>query len=259
MQKYRAVFLFAFQHALKNYRALIGLSIFLITCLVIFAHLWKVGAMRMGSFGLDPKELLWYTAFNQWVLIAMPDMHEDMEQDLKSGKLAYLLPRPISYLGSTFMEGLGALSARLLVLGVVSFSFTWIRSEGMPFDLISFPFLIAVGFLSGCVGILFKMAIGVSAFWLHQVEPFHWVWEKMLFMLGGLMLPLTIYPEWLQKIARFTPFPAILGDRSSMAIHFTWAHLFILTLLLVFWGLIAASLTTFLYRKSLKIVHIEGG
>lgn len=258
-QKYFAVFKFAFIHSLRNYKTLIGLSIFLITCLVIFAHLWKVAAAKIGAINLLPDQLLWYIAFNEWVLISLPDVQEDIEEDLRSGRLAYLLPRPISYLCAIFVEGLGVLSARLMVLGLVTFTFTWIRAGDIPFSLSAFPITIAIGLLAGCIGVIFKMLVGVSAFWVQQVEPFHWIWEKLLFTLGGLMLPLVVYPQWLQQIARFTPFPAILGDRSALAFDFTWSHVLNITSILLFWGILGSYCLVVLYRKGLRIVNIEGG
>lgn len=258
-QKYLTVFRFAFIHTLRNYKALVGLNIFLITCLVIFAHLWKVAAAKIGAIHLHPDQLLWYIAFNEWVLIALPDMQEDIEEDLRSGRLAYLLPRPISYLWSVFVEGLGILCARLIILGLVTFIFTWVRAGGIPFSWSAFLIAITIGVLAGCVGVIFKMLVGVSAFWVQQVEPFHWIWEKLLFTLGGLMLPLAVYPQWLQKIAHFTPFPAILGDRSALAIDFTWTSAFSITNILLFWGLLGTCFLILLYRKGLQIVNIEGG
>lgn len=259
IQKYLTVLKFSFLHTLLNYKALVGLSIFLLTCLIIFAHLWKVAAAKIGAIHLDPDQLFWYIAFNEWVLVSLPDAQDDIEEDLRTGRLAYLLPRPISYLGSTFVEGLGVLAARLVVLGFVTFVFTWVRAEGVPFGWGAFFTMIGIGVIAGCVGVVFKMVIGISAFWVQQVDPFHWVWEKLLFTLGGLMLPLIVYPKWLQKIARFTPFPAILGDRSSLAIHFNWGDLVSLTSALLFWGALGSCCLLLLYRKGLRIVNVEGG
>lgn len=258
-QKYFTVFKFAFIHSLLNYKALVGLSIFLITCLVIFAHLWKVAAAKIGAIDLQPDQLLWYIAFNEWVLISLPDVQEDIEEDLRSGRFAYLLPRPISYLWAIFVEGLGVLSAHLMVLGLVTFIFTWIRAGNIPFSVSTFPITVAIGWLAGCIGVIFKMLVGVSAFWIQQVEPFHWIWEKLLFTLGGLMLPLVVYPQWLQQIAHFTPFPAILGDRSALAIDFTWSNVFNITSILLFWAILGCCCLVVLYRKGLRIVNIEGG
>ena len=73
------------------------------------------------------------------------------------------------------------------------------------------------------------------------------------------MLPLAVYPEWLQKIAHFTPFPAILGDRSALAINFTWSSALSIINVLLFWGILGSACLILLYRKGLRIVNIEGG
>lgn len=259
MEKYIKVFSLTMIHSLKNYKALIGLSIFLITCLLIFAHIWKIAAGNIGVTDFQPSQLLWYIAFNEWILVSLPDIQEDMEQDLRSGRLAYLLPRPISYLGSVFSEGLGILCTNLLILGIVTFSFTWFQTGNLPFELSAFPIVIGIGLLAGCVGVIFQILVGLSAFWLEQVGPFHWIWEKFLFTLGGLMLPLAVYPIWLQKIANFTPFPAILGQRSALAIHFNIHDALQVTGSLIFWGFLGISCLILLYRKGLRIVNVEGG
>jgi ABC-2 type transport system permease protein len=259
IEKYFAVFKLSFLHSLKNYKALIGLSIFLITCLIIFANLWKFAAAKAGVVVFNPEQLLWYIAFNEWVLVSIPDIEEGMESDLRSGRLAYLLPRPISYLGSAFAEALGTLSINLFVLGSVTFLFTWWQVGALPFEPIGMLVSIVFGIAAGVIAVLFQMLIGLSAFWLHEVSPIYWIWEKLLFMLGGLMLPLTLYPQWIQTLAHFTPFPVILGERSALAIEFNFYNVFVLACSLVGWGVMVLILITFFYRKGLRILNIEGG
>jgi len=257
--KYRTIFTLAIIQSLKNYKGLIGLNLFLITCLLVFAHLWKVAALKLDVAHLDPDALLWYIALNEWVLIAIPDLQYEIEQDCRSGRLAYLLPRPISYLGTAFFEGLGVLSVNLISLGLVAFLFTWWRIGTFPFSLSSLTILLILGLLSATVGMIFKMIVGISAFWLQEVGPFDWLWEKMLFALGGLILPLAAYPLWIQKVAYCTPFPAILGQRSALALDFTLTPLLHVTASLLFWGLLGLILMTLLYRRGLKILNLEGG
>lgn len=258
-RKYLTIFKLSAFYTLRNYKALFGLSIFLITCLLIFSNLWKVAAARIGGVDLQPEKLLWYIAFNEWLLISLPDVHEEMEQDLRSGKLAYLLPRPISYLVSVFFEGLGALCVNLVTLGIVAFSFTWLAIGTMPFSLGAFAITFALGVLAGCVGLVFQMLIGISAFWLNQVSPFYWIWEKLLFTFGGLLIPLAVYPTWLQTIANLTPFPSILGQRSALALHFSSSDVFSVTSSLLCWGFLATFFLVLLYKRGLKIVSIGGG
>jgi ABC-2 type transport system permease protein len=253
MGKYLFIFRLSLLQALKRKNALFGLSLFLLTCLIIFAHIWKLAAAQLNASHLDPNQLLWYIALNEWVLISIPDIQVDMERDLKSGKLTYLLPRPISYLGATFAEALGPLIANLLTLGLVAFAFAWLRTGFFPPYI---PLFILFALFSSLLCLLFQMVIGLSAFWLREVTPIQWIWEKFLFAFGGLILPLSVYPLWLQKIALFTPFPAILGQRSAQVLDFTP---FNLLSSLTLWTFLSLLLLTLLYKRGLKILNHEGG
>jgi ABC-2 type transport system permease protein len=259
MLKYFIFFHLGLIHTARNYKALIGLCIFLMTCLIIFDHLWKISVPQTGDLTFNAKHLLWYIAFNEWILISIPDIQIDMEHDFRSGRLSYLLPRPISYLGSAFAESLGVFFINFIVLGIVSFLFTYHAIENIPFDFSILVINIALGFLAGCVGMIFKMIVGLSAFWLQEVGPILWLWEKLLFMFGGLLLPLSIYPSWIRNIAVWTPFPAILGERSALALDFSSSEFFFVFIALLSWGIIGLSCLIYLYRKGLRIINVEGG
>lgn len=259
LQKYFFLYRLSLIHSLKNYKEILGLSIFLIACMIIFANLWKVVSARAGAPVFDPVQLLWYIAFNEWVLVSLPDVEDTIEKDLRSGRLAYLLLRPISYLGSTFAEAMGALTINLTILGAVTFAFTWLSTGGLPFSSFGFGISLLAGILSGTLGVIFLMLVGLTAFWMQEVGPFYWVFEKLLFMLGGLILPLAVYPLWLQALAKWTPFPAILGQRSALALDFSPNQIVTLFTDLTSWIILGIILLLFLFRKGLRILSIEGG
>lgn len=258
LSKYWALVQLSMVQGLKNYKVLIGQCIFLTACLVIFAHLWRLATAKSGTvFSAD--QLLWYIAFNEWVLISLPDIYNSMEQELRTGRLAYLLPRPISYLGAKFSEGLGTLLLHLAILGPLTFFLTWLWTDTIPFSLSTFLISVALGLLAGCVGIIFQMIVGLSAFWLQEVSPVYWMWEKFLFVFGGIILPLTTYPLWMQKIAAWTPFPPILGERSTLAIQYDATHTIALIGSLFLWGVIGYFFLYLIYQRGLRILNIEGG
>ncbi len=259
MNKYFTIFMLSVKHSLRNVKGLVGLSIFLITCLLIFAHLWKFAAAKSGVVGLDPDQLLWYIAFNEWVLVSIPDVQDDMAQDLHSGRLAYLLPRPMSYLGGTFCEALGTACVNLTMLGAVTFLFTWANVGGLPFHPSGLPLIFILGVMACSVAIIFQMLVGLSALWLSDATPLFWIWEKSLFMLGGLILPLTVYPQWLQTVASLTPFPGILGQRSALALDYSVQNVVSVASLLIIWAAIGLVALMMLYRRGLRILNIEGG
>lgn len=259
MQKYLTIYLFSCIHTLKNYKALIGLGIFLITCLIIFANLWKLVSKRIGTIDLDEQKLLWYIALNEWVLISLPDIQEEIEQDLKTGRLSYVLSRPISYLGSVFAEALGVLSVNLLFLGIIAFAFTWWQAGEMPFSMLNLFLTLLFALLAGVIGIIFLMSIGLTSFWITEVTPIFWIWEKLLFMLGGLILPLAAYPSWIQSIASWTPFPILLGDRSALFLSFTPGDLSHFTIVMLSWAGVGLFFLLILYKRGMRILNIEGG
>ncbi len=110
IDKYWAVFALHFIQGAKNSKALIGTSIFLLTCLVIFAHIWQAASHHAEIARYAPELLLWYIAFNQWILVASQDINIEIQEELQTGSLAYSMIRPISYLGMKFTQGLGRLS-----------------------------------------------------------------------------------------------------------------------------------------------------
>jgi ABC-2 type transport system permease protein len=98
---------------------------------------------------------------------------------------------------------------------------------------------------------------GLTAFWLGDVTPLFWVWQKLLFILGGLMLPLAIYPEWLQRVAWLTPFPSLLAGPAEFMIGAGdgwW-----LALRLSAWAFAIALLARVLFRRAVRTLQVNGG
>lgn len=257
--KYLAIIWVSFSQGLKTYKVLLGQCIFLITCIIIFANLWKIAVRNGGTISFTADQLLWYIAFNEWIIIAIPDIQNSMEHELRSGRLAYLLLRPISYLGAKFAEGTGILLLHLSVLGPIAFLLSWFWTETIPFSTGTFVIALLLGIVAGFVGLIFQMIVGLTAFWLHEVAPITWIWEKFMLVFGGIMLPLTTYPIWMQWIAEWTPFPAILGGRSALVINPNAFKLAWFTGLLILWFLIGCICLRLLFRKGLRILNIEGG
>nr|QQZ49148.1 hypothetical protein JKL49_18675 [Phenylobacterium glaciei] len=61
--------------------------------------------------------------------------------------------------------------------------------------------------LAVTVGMLLYALAGLCAFWTRRILPVMLVIQKLMFLLGGLFAPITLYPDWLRKIAEATPSP----------------------------------------------------
>ena len=78
--------------------------------------------------------------------------------------------------------------------------------------------------ISALLILLWHLQIGYAAAWLGVSAPTFWVWQKCLFVLGGLIMPLTIYPASLGAIARASPFAAMLFAPGSLMLNDRPAH-----------------------------------
>jgi len=62
--------------------------------------------------------------------------------------------------------------------------------------------------------------IGLSAFWMEEVAPIVWIYQKLMFTVGGLFLPLEFFPQWLRSIAEWLPFRFITNAPARAFVAF---------------------------------------
>jgi ABC-2 type transport system permease protein len=164
----------------------------------------------------------------------------------------------VSFVGAAFAEGLGLIAVRAPVLGAIAFAcasaFTaWIPPASVFLRVVPFG-LAAIAVITGL-----HLGIGLLAFWLQDATPVYWLWQKLLFVLGGLMLPLEVYPAFVQTAAAFTPFPSLLGRPASFVLSGAGADVWALALDLALWSALTALGVSWLFRRAATALTINGG
>jgi ABC-2 type transport system permease protein len=249
----------SFRQTLAQRAAWVGRAVFLVLILIVFSRLWLAVEQAGGLGGTSARDMLWYLAITEWIVIGLPLTHLSIEQDVRSGDIAALLPRPLPWIAVKVAEGLGSLAVRLLALGVTGFAGAWVLAGGLPREPGGLLLALPLGVLAGVLGTLFHALVGLSSFWMTDCSPVHWVFQKLCFLLGGLILPLAIYPGWLRAAAEVTPFAAMLSGPGRMALGFDLALAFETAARLVVWTGIAALLTAFFWRRALRRLDVGGG
>jgi ABC-2 type transport system permease protein len=255
--KYGAVARVAMAEARQTRGELYGRMAFFAVILGVFWSLWQ--ATREAGLPIgDPTRLVWYLAITEWVLLSAPVQHLDLQGAIRRGDVAYQLGRPISYVGATFSGALGVLVARAPWLAGTAFVCALTLTGWVP----PARTLVAVGLFgllaSGLLTALY-LGIGLLAFWLEDVSPVFWVWQKLLFVLGGLMLPLHLYPELMQRIALLTPFPVLLSGPGSLVLAEDGMALGLLAGRLAVWGVVTGVILRWLYRQASARLLLNGG
>jgi ABC-2 type transport system permease protein len=101
--------------------------------------------------------------------------------------------------------------------------------------------------------------IGLSAFAVEDVSAFTWIYQKLAFIFGGMLIPLDFYPAWLQVIAKAMPFAsAIYGPARLFVTPNAGLFINVMSLQLI-WILVLGILLAVVYRRGLAQLTVNGG
>lgn len=256
--KYAAFARIAMIRARRERGELYGRVVFFAIVLGVFSSLWRAVAETGMPIAASQHALVWYLAGTEWILLSAPPIHLDIQDALRRGDVVYQLGRPASYVGAEFAAALGLLAVRVPVLGVTAFVCAFAFTGWTPPPaaiLVIVPFALAATTLMTAI----HLWIGLLGFWLQDVSPLYWVWQKLAFILGGLMLPLALYPAFVQRIAAVTPFPALLGGPASFVLGQDAVEPAALGLRLVFWSAATAALIAWTFRRATAALTVNGG
>jgi len=179
----------------------------------VFVSLWRAvyavgGQGTIAGFRLS--QVIWYLAMTETVILSGSRIFEEISAAVKSGDLAYTLVRPYSYLGFEIAHSLGRSLPRvglnLATASLVILPFVRRVETSVP-GAFGFLVLAAGGLiLDAAIAVL----IGLGAFFVEEVQPLHWIYSKLLMSVGGMFLPLDLFPGWLREISNWLPFRLII-------------------------------------------------
>lgn len=260
MGRYAAIVWLALRQELQIWPTLIARVGFLGVILMIFSRLWQTAFSSGFSDGLtDPGRLIWYLAITEWIVLSVPSIQLQIEDDVRSGEYFAGMIRPISPFHIRLCQGLGQLVVRLVVVGLAGIAIAFFEARAIPFGIVQGATILALGVCAAVGALLMQAMIGLSAIKLHETAPLFWVWQKLLFVLGGLMLPLTIYPEWFQRLCMLLPFSAFLNGVGRLALHWNIQLAVESTGALVFWMFVIATALRWFERRSYSLLQVGGG
>jgi ABC-2 type transport system permease protein len=222
MREVRALLAFAslgWREALAQTAGIVARGGLYVLVLAIFWQLWQATPLaELGRSDVTPARLLWYIAVTEWVVFASGLPYREIESDVRDGAIAVALTRPIPYAAATFAHWLGEAAYRLVALGAIGFAAAWALTGTIAIAPASWPAIAVAGVLGTVLVLLCQLAIGLAAVWVGAAAPLFWIWQKLLFVLGGMLIPLTLYPEGLRAVARASPFAAMLFVPGSLAL-----------------------------------------
>jgi ABC-2 type transport system permease protein len=260
---YLSLTLSALQRALV-YRAsyLLNLLIGLIWVAALYA-LWQsiyAGQRQVGNFD-------WPTMRTYLVVsYAISTLHSYSSTArlvylIRNGGVAAELLRPVDFKCAQLAQVLGA----ALLEGVIGAGLTLL--VGIPLLEVAPPvslvaallFLLSVG-LGFLIKFLLNFLTAVGAFWTIEGQGLIWGQLAILNLCSGALLPLTLFPHWLQKLLLLLPFHGILFTPLTIYLGQVQGIALASALLQqIGWVVILWWLTRLLWRPAMRALEVQGG
>jgi ABC-2 type transport system permease protein len=261
MKKYLAIFKINLLNNLAYPTELIWRSLMILIFMWIFFQLWSVvykGSTGGILAGMSLRDIMWYFLLAETLELGRPRLARVISDQVKDGSIAYLLNKPYNFLLYQLSSGLGDSLPRMCMLFIFGGALIW-GMAGPPPNISNWPFafvaLSGAWLLHFCINAL----IGLAAFVTEEVAPFEWIYAKLTFVLGGMLIPLDFYPAWLQTISKSLPFAYMMYAPARMFVH-PELSLFLQLLAGQFlWLVVLGSLLAFVFSHSVRRLAINGG
>jgi ABC-2 type transport system permease protein len=262
MKKYLTLFRINWQNSLQ-YRAstviyIVGYSLYISVILYLWMSVYQAGN-KMGNYTLT--DLLTYYLLQLIVnILILSYISWELIDQIREGFFSNFLIKPLNLLVYWFTVNL---SGKLLeaiylsIVGVLLYSFLkdyfW-----LPHHFSTFFYFGASLFLAMTLAFLMDFCIALIAFWLIQVRVFKFMLLYLVFFFSGAVLPLDLFPAWLQKGVYLLPFQylAFVPIRIFLEKEENLSTVFTIEL---FWLLFFFLLATWMLSRGVKRYEAVGG
>jgi ABC-2 type transport system permease protein len=261
MKKYLAIFKTNLLNSLAYPAELVTRSGMILVFMWVFYQLWRITFSASGSpsmNGLTLHDTIWYLLLAETLELGRPRISRTVSDQVKDGSIAYLLNKPYHFLLYQLSNGLGESIIRMAMLFVIGGALVW-GMAGPPPDLRNWPLallaLAGAWMLHFCVGAL----IGLAAFVAEEVAPFEWIYQKFVFILGGMLIPIDFYPGWLQTVARVLPFSYMSYGPARLFVEPN-PQIFVQIMVgQIVWLAVLGGLLSLAFSRGMRRLAINGG
>lgn len=229
----------------------------LLLTLYYYVFQLKGGVVNGVTFQLIAWSIFFYFAFS---VLRLRHLSTLMMRDIQSGTIEVLLSKPISYLTYRmwWQIGAGLYSFLVITLGAI---IAMILIVGIPQTMtigIFIPTLLLTFILGAVLSLFLYSLVGLCAFWIEDISPIFWIVDKAVMILGGSYLPIALFPDFMYKIALYSPFGA--SQFVSHTVYTSWQSNWMnLVGIQLLWIIILSIIVFVVFKQAQRNVSVNGG
>ena len=227
---------------------------------VFLAAYQGLGAATIGGYDLQAAVTYSWVTQSLIMIVALWGWW-DVDQTIRTGDVVSDLSKPFWYLGFWLARDLGRAAyfvvfraAPVMLIGQVLFGLRWPSSPAVWLAVALSTILAAV--LSFGVRIL----LNLSAYWTIDARGLGALANTATTFLGGFVIPIRYFPDWLQPLALALPFAGITQTPSDIFVErvrgFEVVWLLAEQLL---WAVVLLALAQLVVAMATRRVVVQGG
>jgi len=236
-------------------------SLSIVIFLWVFTQLWRATYRAAGQAtvaGLTLRETLWYLALAEAIVLSKPRLSTRVAEAVRDGSIAYLLNKPYNFILYQMAVGLGDSVVRLAFNALAGGALTWLLS-GPPPDARGWPLALVAVAAAWLIDFCLSAAIGLAAFVTEDIAAFEWIYSKVQYILGGLLIPLDFFPAWLRSIALAMPFAYTVYGPARLFVDPALGRFAALLGAQLAWLVVLGLALALLYRRGTRALAVNGG
>lgn len=220
-----------------------------------WSYVWSmVPADQWRRIGVTWADLVWYLAIAEVIPHVVTNLHRVIEGDIRAGYFMSHFARPVSWLWTYLVQEGGPIPLYTVCVLMVGGTLAYVATGQFYLTPIVMGQVFIHLLLGAAIWISMTIIAGMTALWLRTSSMAYFIVQKAGFVLGGMLLPLSLYPEWLQHIVFYTPFPAIFYVpaqtilRGAHMMTFSEALMYQVIVLAAVWAVMVTMFRAFEYK-----------
>jgi ABC-2 type transport system permease protein len=227
-------------------------------CVAILGSLWRTAAAANHGLvaGYSGAALTWYIAASEASTIPLNTrLIEMLGDDIASGAVAAEMLRPASVAAVRIASEIGRTLPHLALCLVMGTGLCW-WTVGAPPNLSAAALAPLAVLLAITCNVMAQHAFASVSFWLRDARSTWFIYQKFVFVVGGMLLPLEVLPHTLTAVAKWLPFMAMAYAPGRLASgHFEpW-----LIAVQLFWIAVMAGAAAVSFRAGERRLQVVGG
>jgi len=235
-------------------------AIFILIILFVFTHLWiAVYGNRPSIDGFTIAMMVWYLLFTESIITSTSSLVKDVNREIQGGEIAYQLNKPYSYIGYHLAKSISYRIISFSTIFALGCLLVYYLVGGFSFSFSTVPLIIVVVLLAMILDFFMMMCIALLAFWFEDTNSFSWIYGKILFTIGGMLLPLEFFPGWLSKISQILPFSYVAYHPASLFVKFNLENFISVAGVQILYIVLFSIIAAIIYRIGVRRLNINGG